>query len=549
MSYVKQLAGDIAQVLADIELTNHTRRDRWGRYMAKADTAKKPKAFTRATTVAGTNEDTYNLQKRGNRYIVAGLAVNADLVAAVRALDPESDKDALDKICKSAAHQAGADFKAEYGTALHHCFAMSILNPDYVAPESFVAEVAKIHAALALHGLTIVAGMVERMILNRRLGIAGTFDLIVTDGIEYLIADVKTGNLAFGALKMAIQGSIYAQPDNVIYNQGSAADGSEDTEEPMPKVSANRALIINVPFGQPCTLHWLDLSVGDEGLRLALETRAMRNAKPLEQIATPEVDVVERTKQIAAAEKILAAADGNVDDEWRAWMTGRLKTLIDAGHAQLIRNSWPEGVPTLGSGKPIANHLAEPIEQAVSMIERQVGAEFPDIKPGEVLVERREAAPQRRGAPDEGDEVGTAETQVVNKHARKLTVEGRTPHDLKTTINNHYNGSFLEPWGERSRRGYGIEVIERFAREVAYVELGGGESGRAARLVEMAARDYNDLSADRQVVAAVEAMEAILAKAAAGEPNGVVEVNGRSGGLALFLPGKSEPEMLYQGSV
>jgi predicted dehydrogenase len=142
---------------------------------------------------------------------------------------------------------------------------------------------------------------------------------------------------------------------------------------------------------------------------------------------------------------------------------------------------------------------------------------------------------------------------VWNGHSRKrgveLTVEGRTPHDLKTTINNHYNGSFLEPWGERSRRGYGIEVIERFAREVAYVELGGGESGRAARLVEMAARDYNDLSADRQVVAAVEAMEAILAKAAAGEPNGVVEVNGRSGGLALFLPGKSEPEMLYQGSV
>ncbi len=135
---------------------------------------------------------------------------------------------------------------------------------------------------------------------------------------------------------------------------------------------------------------------------------------------------VTRTKQIAAAEKILAAADGNVDDEWRAWITGRLKSLIDAGHSQLIRNSWPEGIPTLGSGKPIANHLAEPIEQAVAMIERQVGAEFPEIKPGEVLVERRQAPAPKRGLPDEGDEVGTAETQVVNKHARKLTVEGRT---------------------------------------------------------------------------------------------------------------------------
>ncbi|HRQ90087.1 MAG TPA: gfo/Idh/MocA family oxidoreductase, partial [Bacteroidia bacterium] len=75
---------------------------------------------------------------------------------------------------------------------------------------------------------------------------------------------------------------------------------------------------------------------------------------------------------------------------------------------------------------------------------------------------------------------------VWNGHSRKrgveLTVEDRTPNDLKTTINNHYNGSFLEPWNARSRRGYGIEVIERFAREVAYVELGGPEEGRANRL-------------------------------------------------------------------
>lgn len=142
---------------------------------------------------------------------------------------------------------------------------------------------------------------------------------------------------------------------------------------------------------------------------------------------------------------------------------------------------------------------------------------------------------------------------VWNGHSRKrgveLTVEDRTPHDLKTTINNHYNGSFLEPWGERSRRGYGIEVIERFAREVAYVELGGAAGERAGRLAEMASRTYNDLSADRQVVAAVQAMESILARHAAGEPNGIVEVNGRSGGLALYLPGKSEPEMLYHGTV
>ncbi|MCI0704105.1 MAG: Gfo/Idh/MocA family oxidoreductase, partial [Planctomycetia bacterium] len=60
---------------------------------------------------------------------------------------------------------------------------------------------------------------------------------------------------------------------------------------------------------------------------------------------------------------------------------------------------------------------------------------------------------------------------VWNAHQRKrgveLTVENRTPGELKYTPNYHYNGTFLEPWGERSQRGYGIEIIERFFSEVA----------------------------------------------------------------------------------
>ena len=136
---------------------------------------------------------------------------------------------------------------------------------------------------------------------------------------------------------------------------------------------------------------------------------------------------------------------------------------------------------------------------------------------------------------------------VWNGHSRKrgveLTVEGRTPHDLKTTINNHYNGRFLEPWGERCQRGYGVEVIERFAREVGYVEFGAGD--RDDRLREVRTLAYNDLSADRQTVAAVQALEAILARHAAGEPDCVVRVNGPNGGLVLHRPGSTEHDVLY----
>lgn len=138
---------------------------------------------------------------------------------------------------------------------------------------------------------------------------------------------------------------------------------------------------------------------------------------------------------------------------------------------------------------------------------------------------------------------------IWNGHSRKrgveCTIEGLTPITLKTTMNNHYNGAFIEPWGERSQRGYGIEVLERFARECAFVEFGGPRAERAVRLDESRQLHYNDLSSDRQTVAAVQAMEAILASHAAGHPDAVVQVNHPAGGLVMLVPGRESPQILY----
>ena len=142
---------------------------------------------------------------------------------------------------------------------------------------------------------------------------------------------------------------------------------------------------------------------------------------------------------------------------------------------------------------------------------------------------------------------------VWNAHSRKrgveLTVEGRTPTDLKTTLNNHYNGVFIEPWDDRVQRGYGVETIERFFREVAEVEFGGPTGDREQRLAAARRLAYNDLSADRQTVAAVQAMEAILARHAAGTPDAVLYVNHPAGGLVLFEPGTAKPIVLYSNPV
>jgi D-galacturonate reductase len=140
-----------------------------------------------------------------------------------------------------------------------------------------------------------------------------------------------------------------------------------------------------------------------------------------------------------------------------------------------------------------------------------------------------------------------------NGHSRKrgveCTVEGKTPITMKNSMNNHYNGTFLEPWGARSQRGYGVEVIDRFVRELAQVEYGGAPEERDARLHAARSLHYNELASDRQVVATVQALEAILDHQAAGEPDCVVRVNDAHGGLVLYRPGSERPEVLYSETV
>jgi D-galacturonate reductase len=138
---------------------------------------------------------------------------------------------------------------------------------------------------------------------------------------------------------------------------------------------------------------------------------------------------------------------------------------------------------------------------------------------------------------------------IWNAHQRKrgveVVIEGLTPDVYKTTPNHHYNASFLEPWGEQTQRGYGIEILHRFFYELAYVEYGGPPELRMQRYQEIASLQYNDLSADRNTVAVVQALEAILSAHAEGHPGSIVKVNSAHGGLALFKPGVAEPVILY----
>ena len=142
---------------------------------------------------------------------------------------------------------------------------------------------------------------------------------------------------------------------------------------------------------------------------------------------------------------------------------------------------------------------------------------------------------------------GTAHSR---KRGVECTVEGRTPIERKITMNNHYNGTFLEPWGERSQRGYGIEVLGAVRSRAGHgrVRRPDGEAGRAAR-----SRAGSHLQRPFGRAANRGRRRRRWKPSSPGTPLASriasSNVDHPAGGLVLLRPGTSEIEVLYKGSV
>ncbi len=241
--------------------------------------------------------------------------------------------------------------------------------------------------------------------------------------------------------------------------------------------------------------------------------------------------------------------------QFAEWVTGRNPgTYVAVHYLKLIDFTFgPDWALTRVSATGQRGLVAAPTSPTWDSVQMQVAYTHPDGREAAFDIHTNWVTPDNFPGYVDQEVQFRFDNGVWLAHQRKrgveVCVEGRTPHDLKNTPNHHYNGAFVEPWGERAVRGYGVEVIERFFREVAFVEFGGPADGRPERLHQTRSLRYNDLTADRNVVAAVQALEAILKAQADGHPGAIVKVNGPHGGLALYKPGCPAPDVLYAGNV
>lgn len=393
------------------QLTDPIRRDRWGRYLVVPSYGKKPKGYTRATTVAKALDSQDGLMKWNGRMILLGLMQRPDLLALAGTIDESNSKE-LNRLCDQASEAGGSVTRRNLGTAVHSMLEQSITLPDYEAPAQYRADIAAIHRVVREAGGEFLTDMVERIVVCDELGIAGTFDGIIRIGGKLFLFDLKTGSL-FGGLSWAIQLSIYAHAD-ALYLQGPADDGSADTRFPMPEVDQERAIIIHCePESGHAELHWLDISQGWDALQVAMEVRKWRNAKPLAPFTADTIPA-----QVESAPEY-------VDEKWRKLARERVTTMLNDDNARTdILREWPPDIATLRSGFPISVTDGDRLSVLFSRIERQHGLPFADV-PTSVEKKRWNKTADRKPAPAEGWTVTDSEIDAMNRDTRLLPEDQR----------------------------------------------------------------------------------------------------------------------------
>lgn len=263
-------------------------RDRFGRPLVLPPGGGKPTAYTRATTLASTLDDTFGLTQWEKRMVATGLSQRPDLLLAVSAnTDPsdEKQKTELTALTDQAKEAAKASAASTTGTALH-ALAERIDRGEELGtvPGSADADLAAYREATACLNHVLI----EQFLVNDELRVGGTpdrFSYLAGDDGLLRAADIKTGQISYSAGKIAMQLAIYAHC--------RCYDPATGDRWPLPgTVDQQWGIVIHLPAGQAeCRLYWVDLARGWDAVQLATQVRSWRRAKGLLQpLASAEAE-------------------------------------------------------------------------------------------------------------------------------------------------------------------------------------------------------------------------------------------------------------------
>lgn len=240
--------------------------------------------YTRCTTFAKTVADNFKIHQWDTRMTLKGAAMAPSLIAETVAvinmhLEPAEEIKAIQPLADRAKDVAAAREPAAHGTAVHSLTEQYDRGlPDLEFPEPWDIDLLAYAAALEKAGLTVRKGYIERIVLNRKFGIAGKFDRVYRMKTpcpichrRYAIGDLKTGRtLEYGINEISVQLAIYANADLVL-------DTDTDTWERMPGLCHHRAYVVHLPVTKGQATIWeVDVKAGYYGAWLSEKVRAWR---------------------------------------------------------------------------------------------------------------------------------------------------------------------------------------------------------------------------------------------------------------------------------
>jgi len=248
-------------------------RDGWGR--PKIDGT----AYTRASTLASTFDDGYNLGRWKARMTALGISRSPELIG-LAATATEDDWALLNDVAERAMDRAGGSRGRDIGTTVHSVSEMLDYGESTAGISQEILADGKAYQRCCQElGLTPV--LAEQFVVNKTLKAAGTFDRLLTDGDEYFIADLKTGGANKTAENAAKWSGLAWSIQTATYAWGRPwANGSyrKWDELGVRTPSKERALILFIPRGSGiCFPIWIDIVVGRQAARLASKVRAIKS--------------------------------------------------------------------------------------------------------------------------------------------------------------------------------------------------------------------------------------------------------------------------------
>lgn len=326
-----------------------------GRYYLPNPDTGKTASWQRVTNFVKLTDDTYHLDLWKQRNVVKGLARMlgaptehgfrtgvGETIDHIAGLDVKVDKDRLNNIAAKAQETADAYRMADEGTALH----ASTEAADYAGgdlnrvPERHQGRVRLYLDALAVHGLTVVPDMIERVTASAKYQVAGKIDRVygLRDG-SFVVGDLKTGDsLDLSFPSIAAQVECYADGINDV----GIFDGQRyDTSL---KVRDDFAIVVHLPSTRfEVTVYAVDLS---KGRVINATNLAVRDARRV------------KAKDVASVFMGLALTQDEQDQHWFEQMNGAhtREQLVSVAERARCFGQWNERLA--GQARIIAAELA-----------------------------------------------------------------------------------------------------------------------------------------------------------------------------------------------